>query len=138
MNMPPIRGIQYDTSHVHARIHRHFIVIASYSTLDGSDDVSPPKLSHSYPKTDGINKVHARTHPYFIFTLSFLLDPPTLLVLYIAKVFIGAAACSCRIGCSIMNVGHDERSGSEPDSRPTCPVASKLAIRWLVSGKTKI
>ena len=37
-----------------------------------------------------------------------------------------------------MHVGHDERSGSEPDIRPTCPGASTRAIRLLVSGKTKI
>ena len=36
-----------------------------------------------------------------------------------------------------MYVGHDERSGSEPDSRPGCPVASTLATESLGSGKTK-
>ena len=33
---------------------------------------------------------------------------------------------------------HDERSGSEPDIRPGCPVASTLAIGSLGSGKPKI
>eukprot|EP00964_Phaeocystis_antarctica_P051714 scaffold30186_cov70-Phaeocystis_antarctica.AAC.5 len=36
------------------------------------------------------------------------------------------------------HVGHDERSGSEPDIRPTCPVANTRAIGSLASGKTKI
>ena len=35
-------------------------------------------------------------------------------------------------------VGHDERSGIEPDIRPTCPVASSRAARLLASGKSKI
>ena len=33
-------------------------------------------------------------------------------------------------------VGHDERSGSEPDIRPPCPVAGTLAIASMVLGKT--
>ena len=35
-------------------------------------------------------------------------------------------------------VGHDERSGSEPDIRPSCPVASTRAIGSLGSGRPKI
>ena len=34
-------------------------------------------------------------------------------------------------------VGHDERSGSEPDIRPGCPVAGTPAIGSLGSGKSK-
>ena len=36
------------------------------------------------------------------------------------------------------HVGHDERSGSEPDIRPGCPVASTLAIGSSGLGETKI
>ena len=34
-------------------------------------------------------------------------------------------------------MGHNERSGSEPDSRAGCPVASTLATESLGSGKNK-
>ena len=34
-----------------------------------------------------------------------------------------------------MHVGHDERSGSEPDIRPTCPVASTRAVDSWCQGK---
>ena len=43
----------------------------------------------------------------------------------------GAAGARAPLLISVY-VGHDERSGSEPDIRPTCPVASTRAIadRW--------
>ena len=75
-----------------------FIIVSSYSTLDGSD-VSPPKLSH-LSKTDGVQYTLALTHISYLhsplYSTLLLFSYCTLLLVY-----IGAAACRCRGGSDV-------------------------------------